>query len=353
MKRKILLALVLVVLVVIVALRLASNKKKIDEKKTQQVATDIAVPVKVDTVRASDFTTDILKTGTISPYKEVKVLALNKSGTIKKLYINLGDKVRMGQVVALLDNQLLSLEVQKAKSHAAKLKEDLQTYTELLEGKAATQEKVNSIRQDYTDALNEVHQANKNISDATIKAPATGMVAAKAVEEGMFVSSGADIATIVDLSRTKIQVRMTESEVYRVAVGQSVTVTSDVYPGKEFHGKIDFISPQSDETHNYIAEILLAPHDATILRAGTFVYTRFPGQDLKGIIAIPREALTESVQQPYVYVVDGQIVHLRKITVNGEINGKIIVTGGLAPNDIIVTSGQINLKEGAKVNISK
>lgn len=353
MKRKIILTVILAAVVVLIAFRLSSNKKKIDEKKNLAVQSDIIVPVKVETVAMADFSADLLKTGNIAPYKEVKALALNQSGTIQKLYINLGDHVRAGQVIASIDKRSQLLDLQKAEYHAHQLKSDVQTYTELLQGKAATKEKYNSVRQDYEDALNEVRQAHKSIADATIKAPAAGIISEKAVEEGMFVSSGAEIASIVDLSRTKVQVSLTETEVYQIAVGQQVGITADVYPGKEFHGKVNFISPQSDEMHSYMTEILMDAHEATLLRSGTFVYVHFSGKSMQNILAIPRESLTESVQNPYVYVVENNTVRLRQIKVNGEINGKIIVRSGLKPGETVVTSGQINLQDGTKVKISK
>ncbi len=353
MKRTIIPAVIVAALVILIAFRLTGNKKKIDDKKNLLVQADIVVPVKVETAQMADYSTGLLKTGNIAPYKEVKALALNQSGTIKKLFINLGDRVQAGQVIAVIDNRSQVLDLQKATYHARQLKSDLQTYTELLNGNAATQEKVNSVRKDYEDALNEVSQARKSITDATIKAPASGIIAEKAVEAGMFVSAGAEIATIVDIARSKVQVRLTESEVYQIAVGQQVRITADVYPGREFHGRVNFISPQADEMHSYMTEILMDIHDAPLLRSGTFVYVRFSGKPMNNILAIPRESLTESVQNPYVYVVEGNTVHLRQIKVNGEINGKIIVTGGLNPGETVVTSGKINLQDGSKVKISK
>ncbi|QES88354.1 efflux RND transporter periplasmic adaptor subunit [Rhizosphaericola mali] len=353
MKRKIIFIVLILLVVVAIVFKLSKNKKIIDAKNTLVNNKDLTVPVKVDTVQLQDFNSEMLKTGNVLPFKEAKILALGKSGTIKKMFIQLGSHVSAGQKVAVLDNKLMVLDLQKAEYHEKKLKEDLQTYTELLAGKAATQEKVNTIRQDYEDALNEVYQARKNINDANITAPTSGIISEKSVEDGMYVASGGEIATIVNLSRIKLNVRLTESEVYKIAKGDLVIVTADVYPGKRFNGVVDFINPQADEMHNYNAEILLDGSTTDLFRSGTFVYVHFNNKPMLNVMAIPRTSLTESIQNPFVYIVRNGKVHLQKITTNGEVNGKLIVTSGLQVGDIVVTSGQINLREGALVKISK
>lgn len=300
-------------IVLAIVFKLAKNKKTIDAKNTTVSNKDVTVPIKVDTVRIQNFNSELLKTGTVMPFKEAKILALGKSGTVKRMLIQLGDHVAAGQTVAVLDNKLMVLDLQKAEYHAKKLKEDLQTYTELLAGKAATQEKVNTIRQDYEDALNQVSQARKNINDANITAPTAGIISEKTVEEGMYVASGGQIGTIVNLSRIKINVRMTETEVYKIAKGDKVSVTADVYPNKTFYGVVDFINPQADETHNYNAEVILDGSSSDLFRSGTFVYVHFNSKPLNNIMTIPRAALMESIQNPLVYVVRDNKVHLQKV----------------------------------------
>ena len=352
MKTKHVVIIVAILLTGAVAYKLSVNKSKINEKNSMPIVTDVRIPVKVATVQNQLLEVSIKKTGNLAPFKEAKALAM-AGGTIQRLRFNLGDQVSQGQVLAITDTRLLQLELQKAETSAAKLKGDLDTYTELLQGKAATQEKVNDLHQNYLDALNQVNQARRNLSDAAIKAPTSGIISAKAVEEGVYVSAGGEIATIINLSKAKVQVNLTESEVYQVVQGQSVKITTDVYPGKVFSGTISFISPQADPTHNYPVEIMVDNAGRSILRSGTFVYADFSKKTKQQLLVIPREALTESIKNASVYVVADNIARQRTIQTGVEFGGNIQVISGLLPGDKVVTSGQINLKDGSPVSVTK
>lgn len=336
----------------IIAYRLISNKKQLDSKKNQTTVVDVNIPVKVALVKDSILELSVNKTGTIIPFKEAKVIA-PVSGTLKNIRFSLGTPVSKGQVLAIVDNRSEQLDLQKAERNAAKLKADLQTYKELLAGKATTREKVDEMNANYQDAITQMNVIKKNISDAIVKAPATGMVTLKQVEAGMFVNAGNEIATIVDISKTKAQVFLSENEVYQVKNGQSVEITADIYPNAIFEGTVDFISPQADETRSYQTEVLINNKTYTLLRSGTYVNLKFLGVAKERALLIPREAISGSIKDPAVFVIEGGKAKRRKVKVGKETGGLIQILGGLAPNDKVVVSGQINLKSGSKVKISQ
>ncbi|WP_234979651.1 efflux RND transporter periplasmic adaptor subunit [Chitinophaga niabensis] len=311
------------------------------------------VNIPVTAIAASEVEEEVslIKTGTLAPGKQAKALSVT-SGSVQRIQFRLGSYVRQGQVLAIIDTRLLQYDLQRSLFNESKLKNDLQTYTELLAGNAATREKVNEIRLNYEDALNQVQQLRKQIADASIKAPVSGTIYTKPIEEGAFIATGGEIASIADLSSLKAAVYLTESEVYQVKPGQQVQLTTEVYADKVFEGKVTFISPQANGAFNYFVEITVANDSSFPLRAGTFVNADFSKKTLQKILLIPREALNESTQDASVYVVEGGKARLRKINTGKGYGNKIQVTGGLQPAELVVTSGQINLKDGASVNVS-
>ncbi|MCD0487588.1 efflux RND transporter periplasmic adaptor subunit [Pedobacter sp. MC2016-14] len=352
MKRKYIIGLIIALVIALIVFKLAANKSVLNKKNAPTADTVLRIPVKAAAAQEQTLDINMVKTGSLAPFKEAKVLA-PVSGTILQLRFNLGDEVYEGQVLAVIDTRLLQLDLQKAQSNAGKLKRDLDTYTELLQGQAATQEKVNEVRQNYLDAANQVSQIKKQIEDATIKAPTSGTISLKPVEQGVFVNAAADLATIVNLSQAKVQLNLTETEVYQVKQGQTVKITTDVYPGREFQGKVSFISPQADETYNYKVEIMAQNKEGALLRSGTFVYADFSRKTSQQILLIPREALTESIKDAAVYVVENNVVHQKPIKTGIELKGLIQVISGIKKGEVVVTSGQINLKDGTPVSISK
>lgn len=352
MKKKLIIILISTAIAGFVVYKLAVNKKEIDKKQQPVSVGRVQIPVTVASASEGIQEAGFVKAGTLAPLREAKVFSVS-SGNILRLLFQPGDNVRKGQTLAIIDSRLLQLDLEKSVFNVSKLKYDLQTYTELLEGNATTREQVDDIRQSYTEAVNLSQQLRRQITDADIKAPTDGMIASKAVEEGMFVGIGTELASIVDLSQLKVRIYLTEAEVYQVETGQTVRLTTEVYPGRSFSGTVTFISPQANQAHNYQVEVTVANSGDVILRSGTFVYADFSRKTTQKLLVIPRGALIASTQDASVYLVaDGKAV-LRTISVGGEYGNSIHVTGGLQAGDQVITSGQINLKDGALIRISK
>jgi membrane fusion protein (multidrug efflux system) len=352
MKRKYIIWIGVLALVFLVAYKLTANKKHIDENNKPEKKVAVKIPVKYAAAKEQQLELSIVKTGNLAPFKESKVVTTS-SGILQKVNFELGDQVRQGQVLATMDNRAVQLDLQKAESTLAKYKADVQTYTELLEGKATTKEKLSELQQSYKEAKIQVDQIKKQMGDASVKAPTSGIISVKSMEEGVFANAGSEIATVINLSRSKVQVNLTEAEVYQIKQGQTVKITADVYPDAVFHGKVSFISPQADATHNYMAEIMIENTGKSPLRSGTFVYADFSQKSKQNILVIPREALTESVKNASVYLIgkDNRVV-LTPVQPGRETGGLIEIVSGLKLGDRVVTSGQINLKNGTEVSLS-
>ncbi len=350
MKTKYIIWIAIIAATGLVAFKLISNKQEINKKSAVTESQPITIPVKTTKVATIPVNQQIVKTGNLAPFKETKVL-LPSGGIVRQINFELGDKVRKGQVLAVIDSKMNQLELEKINITINKLKHDLQVYQELYEGKAATQEKLTEVQQNYDEALNQSAQLKQQISESNVIAPIDGIIAEKSLEGG-FANAGTELASIVNLSSSKVQVSLTESEAYEVELGQEVKITTNVYPDKVFSGKLTFISPQADQAHNYQAEVSLTNSDNTVLRSGTFVYADF-SRDLKeNILAIPRPALVENLQNTAIYLIKGDEVSLHEVKIGREINGQVEILEGLKAEDEVVTSGQINLKNGSKIRVA-
>lgn len=352
MKKKLTITFFCIAILFFFMFKLASNKKKIEQKNTPVKAKNVNIPVSIAPVIAQAQQREVLKTGILAPVTQARILS-TASGNIKKLLFKIGDHINKGQALAVVDTRLLELDLQKTVSNVLKLKHDLQVYTELLEGNAATAEKLSEVKNNYKDALSQVQQLRTQIADATIKAPISGIISSRLLEEGVFVNIGNEIASVVNLERLKVEVFLTESEVYQISVGQRIKLKTDVYPDKPLIGTVTFISPQANQAFNYLVEVTISNDKQPALRSGTFVCADFSKKTPKKVLLIPREALLESTQDASVYVINGKRALWRKIHVGTAYGGYIQVVGGLQLGEQVVTSGQINLKDGTSINVSK
>jgi RND family efflux transporter MFP subunit len=193
--------------------------------------------------KSSSFTLNL--TGTLYPYKEVDI-ASETSGKITARKFELGQHFNKGALIATIDDKIKRLTFETAKIETERLKKDF-TRTENLYNKGISSEQVyDNSRIAYETAKNKMEEAEKQLSYTQISAPISGTITRKAVEEGSYVNVGNPIATIMDISKLKVKVNVSETNVYYLHTGDRVKISTDIYPGVTFEGKISFVSPQGD-----------------------------------------------------------------------------------------------------------
>jgi len=350
MRKKIIIVAVVVGLAASIGLVLAKNKKAIDAHKVVVDRSNIAVAVTA--VKAEMQTVDgrLQLPATLEPSKQADISA-EIAGKINSLRIEQGSRVSEGQVVGSIDVQKQQLSVQDAQEALVKAEKDYQLQKELFEGNAGTAQSVKDAERALESARTKLKQYGQQASDGVIKAPISGIVILKKAEAGEYTNPGTALATVVDIYNLKAVVFVSEKDVYQLKLNQTADVSASVLPGKNFTGKINFISPVSDENHNYRVELEVNNKAAT-LKAGTYINVAFDLGENFSALQIPKIALVEGTKNPYIYVLNGERVSVRKITVGREIGENIEVLSGLKEGEELVTIGQINLTEGTKVTIS-
>ena len=337
-------------LVAIVTLRLISNKKTINESKQVVDRSKIPVSVSIIAVEEKSLGNSFQLPAALDPIEESDI-AVTVAGKITSLSVENGSRVSKGQIIGSIDSQLKQLNLEAVELSESKLKRDYERTKELYEGKAATETNVIDAKYAYDNKHIEANQIRKQISDGNIVAPFSGIISNKNLNAGEFANVGTVIATVVNIQQLKGVVYVNEKDAYRLKTGQAASISTEVYPGQEFKGKISFISPKGDASHNYRVEVLIDNSAKNILKAGTYVMVTFRSETNEKALQIPKVALAEGLKNPYVYVIDGNKVHVRKIITGREVGENIEVVDGLQAGEQIVVNGQINLIDGSIISI--
>lgn len=349
--KRILTILVIIAVIALVAFRLMNNKKQIDAKKQMPDTTGVQISVNVAEVKSKASEKNLTLVGTVTANKVIDIKA-EVAGTLTSVNFDLGDQIRQGQVLARVDARVKSLAVSTAEQTLANAKQNVERYTNLFKGGAATEAQLQQYQLTYDNAKNQLEQARKELNNTNIVAPISGVITLKPVETGAFVNVGTSIGTLVDVSKLKVQLNVAERDVYALKLGDLVSLTASVYPGVKFEGKITFISPRGDDAHNYPVEIQLVNQSKNPLKAGTYVDVAFNRKSQVPTLQIPREALVGSIKDAQVYVVGAdKVVKLRKITIGGDNGTALEVLDGLKEGEKVVTTGQINLYDNAHVAV--
>lgn len=351
MKKIIAIAGILIVLLTI-SMRLFFNHKVMyktipDSQSSSSVA--VSVTVTETMKRAADQSLDLV--GTLTAWKEINIVA-ELQGKIESLNIDKGQTVSKGTVIATIDSKLKQLAFDNATINTAKLRNDLDRVTNLFKAGTASQQQLDDAKFSFENAAIQKEQAFKQLSDATVVSPISGIVTERNMEIGAYVNTGNQIAKIIDISKLKVLLNVSETNVYHLQIGDKATISTDVYPGVSFDGCISFIGSQSDAAHNYPVEIAMNNSKEHPLKAGTIVTSHIVIPDTKTRLFIPRQSLQGSTNDAFVYVVENSKALLRRIVVGSENGDYLEVISGLTEGEKVVTSGQINLSDGKEVSVA-
>ncbi len=331
--------------------QLAKNKAKLEEntRLTQERNTDI--PVITAQVSKAMLEGNFEVVGNFAPYKQVALMS-EAAGKVRQLNFDNGTHVQAGATLALIDNDLLNIQLQTAKTNLAKAENDLQRLTNLLGEGGVTQQQLDDARLSIENLKQQIKLLEKQIAMSYVKAPISGVITNKMVEVGSLVAPAMALANITNISRLKMQVYLTEEQVVTVKKGQHISMQADLFPGKLFEGNITFIDVNAGPSRRYLVEIEINNSSET-LKAGMTGTVFFEGGTNREVLAIPREAIVGSLQEAKVYLVENNKAILHPIEAGTVFGNKVQVRSGLTEGQVIVVSGQINLENGMNVQIAE
>jgi membrane fusion protein (multidrug efflux system) len=138
----------------------------------------------------------------------------------------------------------------------------------------------------------------------------------------------------------------------QVQVGQSLQVQLDALPGKTFEGKVFAVNPLVDAAGRAVVIRAMVRNPDTSLRPGMFARVRLITRDAQDALVLPEQALVPQGDQQFVFrIQDGKAVRT-KVEVGQRRDAKVEILTGLAKDDLVVTAGQLKLRDGAPVNVA-
>jgi len=350
MKKKIVTIVLSLLIVLSIGVVLANNKAKID-KAAKPVKENTIIPVKVYDVKEDSFNTSFSINGSTIPSKEVKI-ASEVQGKLIGLYIDNGDVVRAGQVIASLDASVYSVQLSSIDASIAKARLDLARYSKLIEIGGATPMQAESAQLQINSLKAEKKQVLEQISHMQIRAPFSGKIENVAVELGSFVTYGTVLSQLIDNSSLKINVFLSEQEALKIKTGQPVTISSVVLTQPKA-GKISMTSDKADASGKFLTEITFANNDKEKLKAGILADVHFSMESVETGLSIPVSALLASSKEASVFVAKNNKVEKRTIKTGIVTSTKVEVLEGLQASEQVVISGQLNLENGTSISINK
>ena len=353
MKKTLIYIIVAAVLIGLGAYKIASNKKK-QETEVKEVAKQVdKINVNVVTVARENINTDYSANGTFIPKQEMNQYA-DIAGRVVNVLVKEGSRVGAGQVLATIKRDAIEVDMTQAKNVLQNAIIDNQRYENAFKTGGVTKQQVDNSRLQLKNAQASVRAQGVRVNDTSIRAGISGTINKRMVEPGAVVATGTALFEIVNINSLKLAVLVDESQIGRIQIGQEVAINVNVLPEDSFSGRITFIAPKSDASLNFPVEVEVSNNGQ--LKAGMYATALFKtnhGAETQNMLTVPAEAFVNGVSSGQLFIVQNGTAKMVTVKTGKVYGDKVQILTGLNGGEQVITSGQINLENGSKINIVK
>ena len=338
--------------------------------------------VRVAAVKRKDFSVPIFVTGTILPQYESKI-GPKISGTLEAVYVDEGDEVTKGQILAKLDQENILIgkrqceaavrvaqaQLKEAQLQEANLRKEKARLANLHEKRAISQQRYDDIVTAHSMAVTRLEilaaqivsckenlaMAEQKLNDSVIRAPFSGIIVKRLVNRGEYVTTMPPtvLFVIVNIDKVETEVTLPEVHLARVVKGNRVEITADVYPGIQFAGEISTINPLVDPVSRAFTVKIEIPNTGHRLKAGMFARVTLYPTVHAGALVVPFKTVVQRDSKTGVFVIDGDRARFRPVITGVTDENEVEVIDGLAQGEEVISDGHYGMADNTRVQVVK
>jgi RND family efflux transporter MFP subunit len=272
-----------------------------------------------------------------------------EEGRITKLEVFEGDRVKQGETLLQLEDDLLVAELDAARATAAQERLDLKRFEGLSGRGGASEDEVAQARTMLAVAEAEVRVLETRLAFTQISAPFNGIVTARLAEPGDFVTKNTHLLSIADPNSLIAEVLVSELVLPQLAVDDPVQIRIDALGGLSVPGRILRIHPTLSESGRQAKVEIRFETIPAGARDGQFVRLRFASRGTPRLM-VPFRALRQDRDGPFLWIIDDQGQAQRRPVETGlRVSDQVEIIAGLEPGTQVITRGFLGLAVGDKV----
>jgi membrane fusion protein (multidrug efflux system) len=274
------------------------------------------------------------------------------AGRVARIAFAEGQRVQRGELLVALDDAEYSALVASSATQAKLDAQRLARAEDLYKKKFISSQALDEQRANYARSHAKQREDEAKLAKTVVNAPFSGIAGLRQVSEGAFVAAGTDIARLDKIDLLKLDFRVPETYVARLAPGQTVRIAVDAYPDAQFGGQIYAIEPAVDEQTRTVLVRARVGNPDLKLRPGMFARVNLQLGVREQAVWIPEEAIVPRGRDSYVFrVVDGKAQEVR-VRIGARKVGEVEILDGIAAGDLVVTEGNHRLRPGAAVAVT-
>ena len=309
-----------------------------------------AIPVEVAQVKMGDVNATYSGTATLEAEDEASIVA-KVGGEIMAIFVEEGEYVKAGQVLAKIDDARLRLEVTRARAALGKLEQEFNRNRELYQSNLVSSDAFESLQYDVAGQKAALDLAALDLQYTEIQAPFDGVIATRYIKVGNVIQVNETAFDITDLDTLLARLYVPERELHKFKKQQLAMVSVDALPNQNFSGIVDRISPVVDPNTGTFRVTLLVHDEGEYLKPGMFGRVSVIYDVRENTLLAPRNAILTEDTKSSLFVVRESKATRQEVVTGYSSNGSIEILQGVELGDQIVTVGQNSLKDGAKVAI--
>ncbi|MDD2523687.1 MAG: efflux RND transporter periplasmic adaptor subunit [Endomicrobiia bacterium] len=339
-------------------------KEKVVEEKQEIIS------VKVKKAVRQDYTDTYTVMGTIKGAVENE-MRFELDGQLASYNYKEGSKIKQGDVICSLDPKDALTKADYAKSkYKSELsaynsaRERYKVYEELFNMKALSESKlyeakyeIESSQSKVKASLSEVELSQSNLAKTNLIAPSDGILAEIIIKSGDYITPQDVVAKFISDKGTNFEVDIPEKDVYKLSIGQQVTINCDSYQGKDFLGKLTEIAPTVKERTRTSMIKVSVENEEGLLRSGMFGRGVILLKELKNVLLVPSDSIVSLNDNAFLvpvvtpdYRTPGEgIIMMRPCQLGEKLTDKTVIEQGLQIGELVVTETQGQLSDGMKV----
>ena len=321
------------------------------EKK--QAAAEQTVKVKVQEIRAEAVNGEQGFSGTIEESSGAS-LSFASAGTIKRIYVDEGQMVRQGQLIAELDQTTMKNAYTISKTSLEQAQDTYNRMKELHDAGSLPEMQWITVENQLKSATAQEAMARKSLADTKLYAPFSGYIASKDAEIGQNTSPGMPVVRLVNIGNVKVKISVPEDDVQRIQKGSSMKIVVPALGNREFSGSVTERGVSADpRSRTYEVKATILNGDRQLLPGMICqAFTNYM-QGTTGVFIPANLVQLDSDNKTFVWVVNGDKAVKREIVISGETAQGAQVGGGLSSGDKLIVVGQQKVSNGMKVEIVK
>ena len=316
-------------------------------------------PVTSMDIKTEDWTPHLRAIGFIEPNQGVTITN-EVSGKIVKINFVSGQQLKKGDALVYLDSEVEKANLKASQGRLSSVDRNYKRMLSLFKKGSVSQGDVDNAEAELLTLQGQIEGYQATISRRIIRAPFDGIAGLRNVFMGEYLQDGTDIVRLEDISRMQIRFTIPQNDLTKIFIGQEMNIFVDAQADTTFKGTISAIEPAVNFQSGVIQVQADIPNQDNQLRSGMFAKANIILPTLEEQIAVPETAINYTLYGETVYIIseqktdagesfkqaDQKIVKLGKSK-----DGDIHVLSGLNTGDIIVTSGQVRLSNGAHITI--